>query len=117
MIKGISDRLRGWEVSKQCPSIMYIDCSPYLVCMNKDLHKGNEKVEHEPVVHHLDAGSLGQGLTHAHEHCGQHQHHRQVHRHHRLEEEGLEEVGGVDNTQDEKGGKEGGEELIDDPSI
>ena len=82
---------------------MFIDCSTNLVSMNKDLHKGNEKVEHEPVVHHLDAGSLGQGLAHPHEHGGKHQHHRQVHRHHRLEEERLEVVGGVADDVEEDG--------------
>ena len=73
--------------------------------------------KYEPDVDHLDIGGWGQRLGHADEEGGQHQQRRQVHCHHRLEEEGLEEVGGVDNTQDEKGGKEGGEELIDDPSI
>ena len=89
---------------------MIIDCSTNLVSMNKDLHKGNEKVEHEPVVHHLDAGSLGQGLAHPHEHGGQHQHHRQVHRHHRLEEERLEVVGGVADDVEEDGGHVDGHE-------
>ena len=84
---------------------------------NLDLCKRNQLSKDQPDVDHLDIGGGGQRLGHADEEGGQHQQRRPVDRHHRLKEERLEEVGGVDNTQDEKGGKEGGEELIDDPSI
>ena len=80
------------------------------------LCKGNQLSEYEPDINHLDIGGGGQRLGHADEEGGQHQQRRQVHCHHRLEEEGLEEVGGVDNTQDGKDGKESCEKLIDDPS-
>ena len=73
--------------------------------------------EYKPDVYHLDIGGGGQRLGHADEEGGQHQQRGQVHRHHRLEEERLEEVGGVDNTQDEYGGQEGGQELIHDPPV
>ena len=73
--------------------------------------------EYKPDVYHLDIGGGGQRLGHADEEGGQHQLRGQVHRHHRLEEEWLEEVGGVDDGEDEDGREVGGEDLIDDPPI
>ena len=73
--------------------------------------------EDEPDINHLDIGGGRQRLGHADEECGQHQQRGQVHRHHRFEEERLEEVGGVDDAEDEYGGQEGGQELIHDPPV
>ena len=73
--------------------------------------------EYEPDINHLDIGGGGQRLGHADEEGGQHQQRGQVHRHHRLEEERLEEVGGVDNAEDEDCGQVGGEDLIYDPPV
>ena len=84
---------------------------------NLDLCKRNQLSKDQPDVDHLDIGGGGQRLGHADEEGGQHQQRGQVHRHHRLEEERLEEVGGVDNAEDEYGGQEGGQELIHDPPV
>ena len=81
------------------------------------LSKGNQLSEYEPDVDHLDIGGGGQRLGHADEEGGQHQQRGQVHRHHRLEEERLEEVGGVDNAEYEDCRQEGGEKLIHDSSV
>ena len=73
--------------------------------------------EYKPDVYHLDIGGGGQRLGHADEEGGQHQQRGQVHRHHRLEEERLEEVGGVDNAEDEDCWQVGGENLIDNSPV
>ena len=57
--------------------------------------------EDEPDINHLDIGGGGKRFGHADEEGGQHQQRGQVHRHHRLAEEGLEEVGGVHDDEDE----------------
>ena len=82
-----------------------------------DLCKRNQLSKDKPDVDHLDIGGGGQRLGHADEEGGQHQRRGQVHRHHRLEEEGLEEVGGVHDDKDEDCGEVGGENLINDPSV
>ena len=73
--------------------------------------------KYEPDVDHLDIGGGGQRLRHADEEGGQHQQRGQVHRHHRLEEERLEEVGGIDNAEDEDSWQVGGENLIDNSPV
>ena len=55
--------------------------------------------KYEPDVDHLDVGGLGQASGDADEQGGEHQEGGQVHRHRRLEEEVLEEVGRVDDDQ------------------
>ena len=42
--------------------------------MKHDLNKGDEEVEDEPDIHHLDVGCLGQVVAHIDEHCCEHQH-------------------------------------------
>ena len=74
--------------------------------------KRNKLSKDEPDVNHLDIGGGGQRLGHADEEGSQHQQRGQVHCDLSLEEERLEEVGGVDDAEDEYGGQEGGQELI-----
>ena len=93
--------------------ILYFE---YWKC-ERDLCKWNQLREDEPDINHLDIGGGRQRLGHADEEGGQHQLRGQVHRHHRLEEEGLEEVGGVHDGEDEDCGEVGGEDLIDYPPI
>ena len=73
--------------------------------------------EYKPDVYHLDIGGGGQRLGHADEEGGQHQQRGQVHRHHRLEVEGLEEGGGVHDEENQDRGQVGGEHFIDDPPV
>ena len=73
--------------------------------------------EDKPDVNHLDIGGGGQRLGHADEESGQHQQRGQVHRHHRLEEEWLEKISGIDNAEDEDSGQVGGQELIHDAPV
>ena len=73
--------------------------------------------KYEPDVDHLDVGGLGQAAGDADEQCGQHQEGGQVHRHRRLEEEVLEEVGRVDYGEDEDGGKVDGQDGVQDSSL
>ena len=73
--------------------------------------------EYKPDVYHLDIGGGGQRLGHADEEGGQHQQRGQVHRHHRLEVERLEEGGGVDDEENQDRGEVGGEHFIDDPPV
>ena len=79
--------------------------------------EGNQLSEYEPDVNHLDIGGGGQRLGHADEEGGQHQQRGQVHRHLRLEKKWFEEVGGIDNDEDEYSRKVGGEKLIHDPPV
>ena len=80
--------------------ILYFE---YLKC-ERDLCKWNQLREDEPDINHLDIGGGRQRLRHADEECGQHQQRGQVHCNLRLKEEGLEEVGSVNNAKDEDGG-------------
>ena len=73
--------------------------------------------EDEPDINHLDIGGGRQRLGHADEECGQHQQRGQVHRHHRLEVERLEEGGGVHDEENQDRGQIGGEHFIDDPPV
>ena len=43
-----------------------------LVSVNEDLDKWYQEVEHQPVVHHLDAARLGEALADPNKHGGQH---------------------------------------------
>ena len=51
------------------------------------------------------------------EECGGDQHHSEVHGYCRLKVESLEFSGGVGNKEEEEGGKVGGQQLIDNPSL
>ena len=51
------------------------------------------------------------------EQCGGYQHHRQVHRHRRLEVEPLEACGGVADTNQEKRREEGRQQLVSESSL
>ena len=46
----------------------------HLVSVDQNLHKRNEEIKHEPIVHHLDAACLWQTRAHSHKHGGQDQH-------------------------------------------
>ena len=93
--------------------ILYFE---YLKC-ERDLCKWNQLREDEPDINHLDIGGGRQRLRHADEECGQHQQRGQVHRHHRLEVEGLEEGGGVHDEENQDRWQVGGEHFIDDPPV
>ena len=51
------------------------------------------------------------------EECGGDQHDSEVHSHGGLEVESLEVSGGVADTEEEEGGKVGGQQLIDNPPL
>ena len=87
------------------------------MAVSVNLNKWNQLSEYEPDVDHFDIGGGGQRLGHTDEEGGQHQQRGQVHCNLSLKEEWFEEVGGVDNTDDEDCREVGGEELIDDPSV
>ena len=97
--------------------IIFVTICGCIRAASVNLNKRNQLSEDEPDVDHLDIGGGGQRLGHADEEGGQHQQRGQVHRHHRLEEEGLEEVGGVHYDEDEDCGEIGGENLIYNPSV
>ena len=44
------------------------------VGMKHNLNKGDEEVEDEPDIHHLDVRGLGEVVAHVDKHCCQHQH-------------------------------------------
>ncbi len=46
----------------------------HLVSVDQNLHKRNEEIKHEPIVHHLDAACLWQTRAHSNKHGGQDQH-------------------------------------------
>ena len=71
----------------------------------------------QPHVDHLDVGRLRQAAGDADEEGGEDQQGGQVHRHDRLEEEVLEEVGCVDDDEDKDSGKVDGEDGIQKPSL
>ena len=73
--------------------------------------------ENKPDIDHLDVGCRGQRLGDADKQSGQDQECGQVHCDHRLEEERLEEVGGVHDEQDEDGREVGGQDLVDNPPV
>ena len=73
--------------------------------------------KYEPDVDHLDVGGLGQAAGDADEQGGEHQEGGQVHRHRRLEEEVLEEVGRVDYGEDEDGRQIDGQDGVQDSSL
>ena len=73
--------------------------------------------KYEPDVDHLDVGGLGQAAGDADEQGGEHQEGGQVHRHRRLEEEVLEEVGRVDYGEDKDGGQIDSQDGVQDSSL
>ena len=73
--------------------------------------------KYEPDVDHLDVGGLGQAAGDADEQGGEHQEGGQVHRHRRLEEEVLEEVGRVDYGEDKDGRQVDGQDGVQDSSL
>ena len=46
----------------------------HLVSVDQNLHKRNEEIKHEPIVHHLDAACLWQTRAHSNKHGCQDQH-------------------------------------------
>ena len=68
-------------------------------------------------VGYRDSPSSNDFAWNADKEGGQHQQSRQIHGHNSLKKEGLEEVGCVDNDEDEDGGEVGGHDLVDDPSL
>ena len=60
---------------------------------------------------------MRQGTRDADEQGGQDQEGGEVHCHYRLEEEVLEEVGGVDDGEHEDGGKVDGEDRVEESSL
>ena len=74
------------------------------VCVNNDQHKGDDQVEDQPNVNHLNVGGLWEVLRDGYEHGGKDQHHRQVDCYDSLEEEGFEVVGHVGDDDEEHGG-------------
>ena len=80
-------------------------------CYEHHLNKWNQLAEDEPVVDHLGGRGGGQALHLADEDRGHHQHGGQVHAQGCLEEEGLEEGGGVGDHHEEEGGEVGGHHL------
>ena len=46
----------------------------HLVSVDQNLHKRNEEIKHEPIVHHLDAACLWQTRAHSNKHCCEDQH-------------------------------------------
>ena len=81
---------------------------------NDDLNKRNQLAHHQPHVDHLDVGGGGQALHLADEDRCHHQHGGQVHTQGCLEEEGLEEGGGVGDHHEEERGEVGGHHLAHD---
>ena len=76
---------------------------PHIVheSMEQDRDEGNQLGEDQPDIDHLDVCGGRKGVGDRDEERGEDKLGGQVHRHHRLEEERFEEVGGVDNTKNE----------------
>ncbi len=73
--------------------------------------------ENKPNIDHLDIGGRWKRLGDADKQSGQDKEGCQVHRDNSLEKEGLEEVGGVHNEEDEDCWEVGGQDLIDNPPV
>ena len=77
--------------------------------VQQDGHEGNQLGEDQPDVDHLDVGGRREGVGDGDEEGRQDELAGQVDRHHGLEEERFEEVGGVDDTEDEDSRKISGQ--------
>ena len=77
--------------------------------VEQHLGEGNQLGEDQPDVDHLDVGSRRQRVGDGDEEGGEDQLGGQVDCHNSLEEEGLEVIGGVDDTEDEDSRKISGQ--------
>lgn len=79
-----------------------------------DLGKGNQLCKDQPAFQPLHVGCLGQLLHYADKQRRHRQHHGQVHGDGRVEEvRQLEEGGGIADCDEQEGGEEGHEGLLD----
>ena len=79
-----------------------------------NLNPRNELRKDEPHINHLHVSRAGQGRWHADEQGGQDQESSQVHRHDRFEEELIEEVGCVDDAEQQDGMQGDPEDRLED---
>ena len=71
----------------------------------------------QPNVDHLDISRLREAVGHADEQGGEDEKGGHVHRDYRFKEKGLEEVGGIDNDEDQESWKVHSENSIQDPPL
>ena len=83
----------------------------FYCCQHHSFDEGHQLAEDQPDVDHLDVRGGGQALHLADEDGGHHQHGGQVHGERGLEEDRLEEGGGVGDRHEEDGGEVGGHHL------
>ena len=67
------------------------------VCMKKNFHKREKKIEDKPDVHHFDVGGFWKIVWNIDEHRGQDKHTGEIDRDHGFEEKRFEEIGDMPN--------------------
>ena len=87
------------------------------VSVDDDEDEGDDEVEDQPDVNHLDVGRRGQALGHADEQSRDDEEHCHVRGDEALEEELLEVVGHVADDVDDQGRQEGGQDDAQQPPL